>query len=108
MNSREAHEIIDRYYQRNVHSEDETFEFTEALSYLITEKNDPRAMMELGGHYYGLRDFDLALKYYDMAAALDYEPANECLGYIWYYGRTGTKDYEKAFRCEEGEYRREI
>ena len=98
MNSSEAHEIIDRYYQRNVHSEDETFEYTEALSYLITEKNDPRAMMELGGHYYELREFDLALKYYDMAAALDYEAANECLGYIWYYGRTGTKDYEKAFR----------
>ena len=24
------------------------------------------------------------------------DEAYECLGYVWYYGRTGTKDYEKA------------
>ena len=33
-----------------------------------------------------------------MAADLGSEPAIQGLGYIWYYGRTGTVDYEKAFR----------
>ena len=32
-----------------------------------------------------------------MAATYDYDPAYECLGYIWYYGRTGERDFKKAF-----------
>lgn len=32
-----------------------------------------------------------------MASACDFEPAYVCLGYIWYYGRSGEKDYKKAF-----------
>lgn len=55
-------------------------------------------MMQLGGHYYGIRRFDLALKYYEMAADFEILDAYECLGYIWYYGRTGERDYEKAFK----------
>ena len=94
----DAIKIIGTLESRNNLSEDEEFEYTEALGFMISETADPRYMMQLGGYYYGQRDFDLALKYYDMAAALDYEEANECLGYVWYYGRTGTKDYEKAFR----------
>ena len=53
--------------------------------------------MNLGGIYYEDRQFDLALKYYEMAAGYDYDVAYECLGYIWYYGRTGEVDYKKAF-----------
>ena len=78
-------------------TEEQIFTFTEAMGFLIKKTNKPEYMMELGGYYYELRNFDLALKYYDMAAVFDYEPAFECLGYIWYYGRTGTVDYEKAF-----------
>ena len=44
-----------------------------------------------------MKRFDLALKYYEMAASYDYDEAYECLGYIWYYGRTGERDYKKAF-----------
>jgi tetratricopeptide (TPR) repeat protein len=73
--------------------------FIEAMNYLIEENKDPRDMMYLGGYYYELKRFDLALKYYEMAAAMDYEEAYECLGYIWYYGRTGERDYKKAFEC---------
>jgi len=54
-------------------------------------------MMYLGGVYYDMKNFDLALKYYEMAASMDYDEAYECLGYIWYYGRTGERDYKKAF-----------
>ena len=43
-------------------------------------------------------DLDLALKYYEMADSYGDEWAPEGLGYIWYYGRTGEKDYEKAFK----------
>ena len=54
-------------------------------------------MVELGGWYYGQKQFDLAEEYYLMAAKLDYNNAYECLGYIYYYGRVGQPDYEKAF-----------
>ena len=37
------------------------------------------------------------LKYYNMAADLDYIDAYECLGYIYYYGRVGDCDYKKAY-----------
>lgn len=69
----------------------------DALEYLIEETQDPGYMMYLGGIYYDERRFDLALKYYEMAAEQDDDSAYECLGYIWYYGRTGEKDYKKAF-----------
>lgn len=98
MTIKEAQKIISSLGGKNNLTDDEEFEYTEALSFLIQETADPRYMMELGGYYYGLRSFDLALKYYDMAAELGFEEANECLGYVWYYGRTGTKDYEKAFK----------
>ena len=94
----DAIRIIGELESRNNLTEEEEFEYTEALGFMIAETADPRYMMSLGGYYYGQRNFELALKYYDMAAALDYEEANECLGYVWYYGRTGTKDYEKAFK----------
>ena len=45
-------------------------------------------MVELGALYYGQRSFDLALKYYEMAARKNNPYAISDLGYIWYYGRT--------------------
>jgi len=95
----EARKIVRSFYDNNNPTDDDEFIFIEALEFLIKETADPRYMMELGGYYYGKRIFDLALKYYEMAEALDFEEAHECLGYIWYYGRTGQKDYEKAFKC---------
>lgn len=52
---------------------------------------------ELGGLYYEDRQFDLALKYYELAAEYNNLYAISNLGYIWYYGRTGERNYEKAF-----------
>lgn len=101
MNVYQAIDQVRAYWRTTNPSEDETFLYTEALNYLIREAKDPRAMMELGGYYYGQRRFDLALKYYEMAAAMDSTDAYVCLGYIWYYGRTGTIDYEKAFHYFE-------
>ena len=93
----EARRIVENFNENHSLTDEERFEFTEAMKFLIDELHDPRDMMWLGGYYYELREFDLALKYYEMAAGYDYDEAYECLGYIWYYGRTGTVDYEKAF-----------
>ncbi len=85
------------YYQLTNPSEEDSFAFTEAMDYLIRKTKKPEYMMRLGGYYYEQKRFDLALKYYEMAAELGDIDAIICLGYIWYYGRTGTRDFEKAF-----------
>ncbi len=97
MTIKEALDIIEetRYYFTP--TEEQLFMYTEALEFLIHETNDTRAMMELGGHYYEQRLFDLALKYYEMASSYGNDSADECLGYVWYYGRTGERDFKKAF-----------
>ncbi len=97
MTVNEALEIIEdtKYYYTP--SEEQLFMYTEALKYLIVEANDTSAMMELGSYYYEQRHFDLALKYYELASSYGDTSADECLGYIWYYGRTGERDYKKAF-----------
>lgn len=97
MTIEEARDIAEDYREKNNPTEEETFLFTEAMNYLIEEEKDPEDMTYLGGVYYEMKQYDLALKYYEMAATLDYEPVYECLGYIWYYGRTGEIDYKKAF-----------
>ena len=97
MIEKEAYDIICTLHGLGNLSEEERFSYTEALKFLIEEFHDPKDMMYLGEYYYELREFDLALKYYEMAASFDFDDAYECLGYVWYYGRTGTVDYEKAF-----------
>ena len=97
MTVKEAKEIVQEFDENKKPSEDEVFVFTEAMNFLIDELKNPADMMYLGGYYYEIKRFDLALKYYEMAAGFDYDPAYECLGYIWYYGRTGERDYKKAF-----------
>lgn len=97
MTVREAEKIVTNSYNNANPSETDKLELIETLSFLIGETNDPEYMMHLGGLYYEDRKFDLALKYYEMAAEYDDDRAYECLGYIWYYGRTGEVDYKKAF-----------
>ena len=97
MNEQDARKIVRAIGYKNNISEQEMFMFTEAMNFLIKKYHDPEDMLELGGVYYEQRKFDLALKYYEMAANMGYEPAISGLGYIWYYGRTGKVDYEKAF-----------
>lgn len=98
MTIKEARKIVEDFTDNTKRmTEDDFFIFSEAMDFLINEEHRPQDMMYLGGVYYDLKRFDLALKYYEMAAAYDYDEAYECLGYIWYYGRTGEKDYKKAF-----------
>ncbi len=97
MTVKEARKIAQSFDENHKLTDEDVFMFTEAMNYLIDELHDPKDMMYLGGYYYEIKKFDLALKYYEMAAACDYDSAYECLGYIWYYGRTGERDYKKAF-----------
>lgn len=97
MTVNEAREIASQFDENKNPSEEEVFLFTEAMNFLIEKLHNPGDMLGLGGYYYEIKHFDLALKYYEMAASYDYDPAYECLGYIWYYGRTGERDYKKAF-----------
>lgn len=93
----EAKQICQNYYQLTNPSEEDCFLYAEALDFLISETKNADCMVELGAMYYAQRRFDLALKYYEMAAEYDNLYAISDLGYIWYYGRTGEKNYEKAF-----------
>ena len=93
----EAKKIYRNYYRLTHPNEEDRFLFVEALEYLIHETKNSDYMVELGAMYYEQRRFDLALKYYEMAAEYNNIYAIVDLGYIWYYGRTGEKDYEKAF-----------
>ena len=83
------------HWQNNHEHEDALFEVTE---YLLNQTKDSWYSSDLGSYYYDRRQFDLALKYYEMTYELGDHDIAVCLGYIWYYGRTGTVDYEKAFR----------
>ena len=93
----EAKRICENYYNLTNPGEEDRFMYAEALDYLIRETKDSDYMVDLGAMYYEQRRFDLALKYYEMAAEYDNLYAISDLGYIWYYGRTGEKDYGKAF-----------
>ena len=88
---------VDELRNRSYLTEDEEFELIEDLRYLIDETKDYEYAEYLGGIYYDKKMYDLALKYYELAEALGSKWAWEGLGYIWYYGRTGTRDFEKAY-----------
>lgn len=92
-----AKQVLDDYYDLVHPQYEDDIQFINALEFLIQETNNPEYMVELGGWYYGQKQFDLAEDYYLMAAKLNYVDAYECLGYIYYYGRVGQPDYEKAF-----------
>ena len=97
MNEKEANMIRRSFGRIDDPTEEDLFLYTEAMDYLIRISKEPHAMLDLGGYYYGDKRFDLALKYYKMAAEYKLPYAYEGLGYIWYYGRTGKRDFEKAF-----------
>ncbi len=94
MSVSEALATVQAFNKKSNPSREDEFLFIEALEYLIATENKPEYMMELGGYYYEQRRFDLALKYYEMASVFGIDAADECLGYIWYYGRTGERNYE--------------
>ncbi len=97
MTSADALKAIQDYYDKANPTEDDEFMFTEALGYMIEETGNPKYMHELAWHYCMKKRFDLEIKYLELAAESGYIPAMEELGYMWYYGQHGIKDYDKAF-----------
>lgn len=97
MTGAEALRYVRDYYDISNPSEDDDFIFTEALHFLIDETKNPEYMVELAWFYCEQKRFDLEITYLEMAAEYGYSPAMEELGYMWYYGQHGEKDYEKAF-----------
>ena len=61
MTVEEAKNIVQAFDQKKKPSEDEVFMFTEAMNFLIEELKDPADMLYLGGYYYDIKKFDLAL-----------------------------------------------
>ncbi len=94
----EAMKIGRNFYSLANPSENDVILFIEAMDYLIDTTHGARFMMMLGGYYYGVKNYHLARKYYEMAAEIGNTDAYAGLGYIYYYGRTGEPDYEKAFK----------
>ena len=78
--------------------EDDDFFIEEALNYLVKEQ-DVAGIFNLAAHYYKLECYDLALKYYEMAANLGDTNAITYIGDIWLNGYVGKVDYEKAYSC---------
>ena len=98
MNLGEALNIKAEYYDKSVRTEYDDLIFANALEYLIDYTNDARFMTELAWHYCANRRFDLEFKYLEMALAHGDSGALVGLGYMWYYGHNGEKDYERAFQ----------
>lgn len=100
MTVEEARKLYEKYKKELAWNNDHTNEeaLTEITGFLLRKTGDPWYSMDLGGYYYGCEKYDLAQKYYELAYEQGDCSAALCLGYIWYYGRTGTVDYEKAFR----------
>ena len=97
MDIADAMKAVQEYYDISNPTQDDEFTFTEALSFLIEETKDPKYMCEMGWYYCEKKRFDLEIKYLELAAESGYLPAMEELGYMWYYGQHGEKDYDKAF-----------
>ena len=97
MTTLDAQLIRQDFYDMQNPGEEDEFRFTEALKTLIEATKHPQYMHELAWFYCGRKEFNLEIKYLEMAAECGYGPAFEELGYMWYYGQHGETDYEKAF-----------
>jgi len=93
----EAKKIRENCFELSNPDAEDRSRYAEAMGVLIAKTKDPVYMNELGAMYYTQREFNLALNYYEMAAKEGNLYAISNLGYIWYYGRTVKKNYEKAF-----------
>lgn len=96
MTVEEARIMEEEFYRISNPTREQEFLYEEVMSFLIAEENNPEDMMHLGSYYYAQKKFELAVKYYEMASVFGAD-IDECLGYIWYYGRTGEINYKKAF-----------
>ncbi len=62
MTVKEARVIVRQFSESRKNTEEDEFMFIEAMNFLIEKEKNPKDMMYLGGYYYELKHFDLALK----------------------------------------------
>lgn len=103
----EAAAIVSEHYDKAILTDDEFFEVTEALKFIIDEKKDPYYMVQLSGFYMANKDYGLAYKYAEMARQLDYLWGYSCVANIYYNGLIGKPDYKKAFEYYSYDYEKE-
>lgn len=97
MTNTEAQKAIINYYDKENPTKADEFVYTEALMYLIKTTKSPQYMSDLAWFYNTKKCFSLERKYLEMAAEYDDLSAIIELGYLWFYGNSGEKDYDKAF-----------
>ena len=98
MTIEEAKQMMRDYYNNNEkRTVADEYAFIEAMEFLIEETHDPVYMHDLAWYYCTKKRHDLELEYMELAASYNYGPAFCELGYMWYYGQHGHKDYKKAF-----------
>lgn len=98
MTTEEAFEII-RNCLPHLDPEQGDPAYEEACHALIFQAGRMDLAADLGGYYYAGRHFDLAEKYFSMAAGDNIPHAWVGLGYIWFYGMNGRLDYKDACHC---------
>ena len=96
MTIEEAKQIFERNAWLDRPDVQEKGELITALETLIRETGEYEWMMELAGLYVADKQYDKAVKYYEMAFEHGCDMAAENLGTLYYYGRTGKPDYAKA------------
>ncbi len=82
-----AYDILCDFYddfETNVENEEFSKEYVEAMEYIIKMENDPDVILGLGSYYYVIKDYDKALELYKRATDMNFEPAYECLGYLYH------------------------
>ena len=90
------------FYKLDDPTVEQQFRFVEAMKYTIEtasfEDDIVAACYNLAVYYRDIREFNLEKKYLEIGAQYDKDICGEELGILWYYGLTGQRDYEKAYR----------
>lgn len=92
-----AYDIMCDFYDdfdANVENEEFSRQYIQAMEYIIKVENDPDVILGLGGYYYVKKDYDTALELYERAVDMNFEPAYECLGYLFHAMREKDEDEE--------------
>ena len=96
MTIEQAKQIYEKYAYLPSLTKEEKEELLNACRSLIELTGEYEWMMELAGIYAMDKNYTEAAKYYEMAFEHGCDMAAESLGTLYYYGRTGKPDYEKA------------
>lgn len=93
----EARRIREEYNLNENPTREDKNRFFEATQYLADMTGEVELYVSLANQLYERGNYDEALKYYETGAMFNEKKAFVGIGYIWYFGKTGKTDYEKAY-----------